>query len=216
MLVDLAQMPVDGLDAQASQWALGGHQTLKTYLMLANPERAEPDFLAPQLVRHWQTEARITPGERDDLADRLLTFHAARVKAHPDWRIEARPELVAGARRTVLAVIGQRNAQDTIYRQVIDGIGNKYPDQTLVSLTPGTDARGLIRANALVPGAYTRQAYEGHVAEAIARGRQAHGSRQRLGAIRRQCPAVGQPEEPTGHASPPGISPTTPSSGSAS
>lgn len=168
VLVDLAQMPVDGLDAQGSQWALGGHQTLKTYLMLANPERAEPDFLAPQLVRHWQTEARITPGERDDLADRLLTFHAARVKAHPDWRIEARPELVAGARRTVLAVIGQRNAQDTIYRQVIDGIGNKYPDQTLVSLTPGTDARGLIRANALVPGAYTRQAYDGHVAEAIA------------------------------------------------
>jgi type VI secretion system protein ImpL len=169
VLVDLSQMPVDGLDAQASQWALDGHHTLKTYLMLANPERAEPDFLGPQLVRHWQTEARITPGERDDLAERLLTFHAARVKAHPDWRIEASPELVAGARRTVLAVIGQRNAQDTIYRQVIDGIGNKYADQTLVSLTPGTDARGLVRANALVPGAYTRQAYEGHVAEAIAR-----------------------------------------------
>jgi len=169
VLVDLSQMPVDGLDAQASQWALDGHHTLKTYLMLANPERAEPDFLGPQLVRHWQTEARITPGERDDLAERLLTFHAARVKAHPDWRIEASPELVAGARRTVLAVIGQRNAQDTIYRQVIDGIGNKYADQTLVSLTPGTDARGLIRANALVPGAYTRQAYEGHVAESIAR-----------------------------------------------
>lgn len=168
VLVDLAQMQVDGLDAQASQWALDGHQTLKTYLMLANPARAEPDFLAPQMVRHWQTEARITPGERDDLAERLLTFHAARVKAHPDWRIEARPELVAGARRTVLAVIGQRNAQDTIYRQVIDGIGNKYPDQTLASLTPGTDARGLIRANALVRGAYTRQAYDGHVAEAIA------------------------------------------------
>lgn len=168
VLVDLAQMQVDGLDAQASQWALDGHQTLKTYLMLANPGRAEPDFLGPQLVRHWQTEARIAPGERDDLAERLLTFHAARLKAHPNWRIEARPELVAGARRTVLAVIGQRNAQDTIYRQVIDGIGNKYPDQTLGSLTPGTDARGLIRANALVPGAYTRQAYDGHVAEAIA------------------------------------------------
>ncbi|WP_454765721.1 ImcF-related family protein [Cupriavidus campinensis] len=166
-LADLAQLQVAGLDAQASQWAMSGHQTLKTYLMLANPERAEPDFLAPQLIRHWQTDARITPGERDDLAERLLQFHAEHLKAHPDWRIAARPELVSGARQTVLAVIGQRNAQDTVYRQVIDGIGSKYPDQTLVSLTPGTDARGLIRAHALVPGAYTRQAYDGHVANAI-------------------------------------------------
>ncbi|WP_454766951.1 ImcF-related family protein [Cupriavidus campinensis] len=166
-LADLAQLQVAGLDAQASQWAMSGHQTLKTYLMLANPERAEPDFLAPQLIRHWQTDARITPGERDDLAERLLKFHAEHLKAHPDWRIAARPELVSGARQTVLAVIGQRNAQDTVYRQVIDGIGSKYPDQTLVSLTPGTDARGLIRAHALVPGAYTRQAYDGHVANAI-------------------------------------------------
>lgn len=167
VLVDLAQVQVAGLNEQASQWALGGHQTLKTYLMLARPERAEPDFLAAQLVQHWQTDARITPGERDDLARRLLTFYAGHVRANPGWRIAARPEIVAGARQTVLAVIGQRNAQDTIYRQVIDEIGDRFPDQTLASLAPGIDTRGLVRANTLVPGAYTRQAYEGHVADAI-------------------------------------------------
>ncbi|MGO4765774.1 ImcF-related family protein [Cupriavidus sp. 2KB_3] len=168
-LADLAQVQAGGLDTQASEWALGGRDNIKTYLMLANPDRIEPDFLKAQLVRHWRTEARITPGEREDLAERLLAFHADHFKSHPDWRITAQPELVAGARRTVLAVIDQRNAQDTLYRQVIDGIGNRYPDQTLASLTTGTDARGLIRANTLVPGAYTRQAYEGDVAEAIER-----------------------------------------------
>lgn len=166
-LVDLAQMRATGLDEQTSRWALGGHEALKTYLMLASPERAEPAFLTPQLVRRWSTGARITPGEQQDLAERLFQFHAQHLKANPAWRIEPRAELVAGARATLLAVIGERNAQDTVYRGVIEGVGSKYPDQTLVSLTAGTDTRGLVRTGMTVPGAYTRQAYEGHVAAAI-------------------------------------------------
>ncbi|WP_043367952.1 ImcF-related family protein, partial [Cupriavidus sp. WS] len=59
-LVDLAQMRTDMLDEQTSRWALGGHEGLKTYLMLAAPERADPAFLTPQLVRRWSTDARIT------------------------------------------------------------------------------------------------------------------------------------------------------------
>nr|WP_318035528.1 ImcF-related family protein [Cupriavidus laharis] len=170
-LVDLAQMRTDSLDEQASRWALGGHQKLKTYLMLAHPERADSAFLTPQLVQHWSTDARITPGEQQDLAERLLKFYAQHLKTSPDWRIEPRPELVAGARQTLLAVIGERNAEDTIYQGVLNAFGdtgsNKYPDQNLVSLTAGTDPRGLVRTAATVPGVFTRQAYEGYVAPAI-------------------------------------------------
>ncbi|AJG24139.1 ImcF-related family protein [Cupriavidus basilensis] len=170
-LVDLAQLRTTVLDAATNRVALSGHQALKTYLMLANPERAEPAFLAPQLVRHWSTDARITPGERQDLAERLLTFYAEHLKSNPAGRIEPRPELVAGARQTLLAVIGERNAEDTIYRGVIqafgESAGSKYPDQTLAALTAGTDPRGLVRAAAIVPGVFTRQAYEGYVAPAI-------------------------------------------------
>ncbi|WP_354686733.1 ImcF-related family protein [Cupriavidus necator] len=170
-LVDLAQMQTTTLDDQTSKRALGGHQGLKAYLMLAHPERAEPDFLTQQLMQHWSTDARITPGEQQDLAERLLKFYAQHLKANPAWRIEPRPELVAGARQTLLAVIGERNAEDTIYQGIItafgDNSGNKYPDQTLASLTAGTDPRGLVRAAAIVPGVFTRQAYEGYVAPAI-------------------------------------------------
>ncbi|MHA7684149.1 ImcF-related family protein [Cupriavidus sp. PET2-C1] len=170
-LVDLAQLRTTVLDAATNRVALGGHQALKTYLMLANPERAEPAFLAPQLVQHWSTEARITPGARQDLAERLLTFYAAHLKSNPAGRIAPRPELVAGARQTLLAVIGERNAEDTVYRGVIQAFGehagSKYPDQTLAALTAGTDPRGLVRAAAIVPGVFTRQAYEGYVASAI-------------------------------------------------
>ncbi|WP_416050824.1 ImcF-related family protein [Cupriavidus basilensis] len=170
-LVDLAQLRTTVLDAATNRVALSGHQALKTYLMLANPERAEPAFLAPQLVQHWSTDARMTPGERQDLAERLLTFYAQHLKANPAWHIEPRPELVAGARQTLLAVIGERNAEDTVYRGVIQAFGehagSKYPDQTLAALTAGTDPRGLVRATAIVPGVFTRQAYEGYVAPAI-------------------------------------------------
>ncbi len=170
-LVDLAQMQTTTLDDQTSKWALGGHQGLKTYLMLAHPERAEPAFLAPQLVQHWSTDARITPGERQDLAERLLKFYAQHLPSNPSWRIEPRPELVAGARQTLLAVIGQRNAEDTVYHGIISAFGDsgasKYPDQTLALLTAGTDPRGLLRSAAIVPGVFTRQAYEGYVAPAI-------------------------------------------------
>lgn len=170
-LVDLAKMRTDTLDEQTSRQATGGHQELKTYLMLAHPERAEPAFLTPQLVQHWSTDARITPGERQDLAERLLKFHARQLKANPTWRIEPRVELVAGARQTLLAVIGERNAEETVYQGIINAFagngGSKYPDQTLVSLTAGTDPRGLVRTATIVPGVFTREAYDGYVAPAI-------------------------------------------------
>ncbi|EHP37669.1 hypothetical protein OR16_41506, partial [Cupriavidus basilensis OR16] len=64
-----------------------------------------------------------------------------------------------------------RNAEDTVYRGVIHAFGenggSKYPDQTLAALTAGTDTRGLFRSAAVVPGIFTRQAYEGYVAPAI-------------------------------------------------
>ncbi|AQV93833.1 type VI secretion protein VasK [Cupriavidus necator] len=169
-LVDLAQMQTTTLDEQTSKWALSGHQGLKAYLMLAEPERADAAFLTPQLVQHWSTEARITPGEQQDLAERLLGFYARHLKANPGWAIEPQPELVAGARQTLLAVIGQRNAGDTIYQGILTAFGDsnsKYPDQSLALLTSGTDPRGLVRAAATVPGVFTRQAYEGYIAPAI-------------------------------------------------
>ena len=166
-LVDLSRLRTDGLSEETAKWALDGRDTLKAYLMLAHPERVEPAFLSRELAAHWSTDARITPGQRQDLAERFAKFYAEHLKANPDWHIEPRPDLVAGARQTLLAVIGERNAVDTVYQNLLDGAGAKYPDQTLASLTAGTDPRGLMRASATVPGVFTRQAYEGYVEAAI-------------------------------------------------
>lgn len=162
-LVDLAQIPTDQLDDQTNKIALEGHHALKAYLMLAEPARAEAVFLTPQLTRHWRTSANLSDGAKLDLSERLLGFYAQQLKAHPDWRIQPRQDLVGSARQTLLAVIVVKNSEDTVYQSVLDAVGGKYPDQSLATLTPGTDPRGLLRTSATVPGAFTRQAYEGTI-----------------------------------------------------
>ncbi|WP_175951962.1 ImcF-related family protein [Burkholderia sp. BCC0405] len=166
-LIDLTQMPTTHVDDQVNRLARDGHAALKTYLMMADPQRADAAFMTPQLVRHWNGGIGLSPGEKLDLSQRLLAFYAQHLGAHPDWRITPRDELVAGARQTLLAVIGVKNSEDTIYQGILDSVAHKYPDQTLATLTDGTDTRGLLKTTASVPGAYTRQAWDGTVEAAI-------------------------------------------------
>jgi len=166
-LVDLSQMQTDSLDDHANAAAVEGHKALKTYLMLADPSRVDASFITPQLMHYWSTNANVSVGAKLDISERLLGFYARHLKSHDAWRIQPRAELVNASRQTLLSVIGVRNSEDTVYQTVLAGVGNKYPDQTLASLTAGTDTRGLIRTSVTVPGVYTRQAYEGYVAAAI-------------------------------------------------
>ncbi|MEJ0003870.1 MAG: hypothetical protein WDN30_10305 [Pararobbsia sp.] len=88
-------------------------------------------------MRYWRPNANLPPGEKLDLSERLLGFYARHLPAHEDWRIPLRPELVNASRQTLLAVTGVKNSEDTIYQGILDAVGNKYPDQTLPSLTCG-------------------------------------------------------------------------------
>jgi type VI secretion system protein ImpL len=166
-LVDLGQMSTAQVDTQSSQVAQDGQQALKTYLMMADPQRADPASMAPQLGQHWNLDTGLRPGEKMDLSTQLLGFWAQHFPAHPDWRIQPREDLVGNARQTLLAIIGVRNSEDTIYQGILDSVGHKYPDQTLASLTAGTDTRGLFSTSATVPGGFTRQAWEGSIEAAI-------------------------------------------------
>lgn len=166
-LVDLGQMSTTQVDSQSSQMAQDGQQALKTYLMMADPQRADPPFMTPQLQHHWNLDTGLRPGEKLDLSAQLMGFWAQHFPAHPDWRIQPREDLVGNARQTLLAIIGVKNSEDTIYEGILDSVGHKYPDQTLASLTAGTDTRGLFATSATVPGVFTRQAWEGSIEAAI-------------------------------------------------
>ena len=166
-LVDLGQMSTVQVDEQSSQVAQQGQQALKTYLMMAEPQRADPAFMTPHLEQHWNLDSGLPFGEKLDLSAQLLGFWAQHFPAHSEWRIEPREELVGNARQTLLAIIGVKNSEDTIYQGVLEAVGRKYPNQSLASLTAGTDTRGLFSTSATVPGVFTRQAWEGTIESAI-------------------------------------------------
>ncbi|AET92161.1 ImcF domain-containing protein [Burkholderia sp. YI23] len=166
-LVDLSQMPTTDLDDQVTKVAQDGQSALKTYLMMAEPQHADAAFMTPQLAQYWNIPANLTAGEKIDLSQHLLGFWAERLAAHPDWKIQPREDLISTGRQTLLAVIGVKNSEDTIYQGVLTAVGHKYPDQTLASLTAGTDTRGVFRTTVTVPGVFTRQAWEGSIEAAI-------------------------------------------------
>jgi type VI secretion system protein ImpL len=166
-LIDLGQMSTAQVDSQSSQMAQDGQQALKTYLMMADPQRVDTAFMTPQLAHHWNLDTGLRPGEKLDLSTQLMGFWAQHLPAHPDWRIQLREDLVGNARQTLLAMIGVRNSEDTIYQGVLDSVGHKHPDQSLASLTAGTDTRGLFATSATVPGVFTRQAWEASIEAAI-------------------------------------------------
>ena len=143
------------------------YNRLKAYLMLADPARADPDFLAQQIASVWPTITTLPPGEWQDSSQRLASFFARHLKAHPDWRIQTSASLVTTARSALVNQIGLANADDTIYQSILDSVRGKYADLSLPALLHGADAQGLFTTATTVPGIYTRAAWNGMISEAI-------------------------------------------------
>ncbi|MFP3409561.1 ImcF-related family protein, partial [Pseudomonas sp. SIMBA_065] len=63
--------------------------------------------------------------------------------------------------------LGQRNAESSLYQQVLDTAANHYPALGLQQRVGDTDASALFASAEQVPGVFTRQAWEGQVRAAI-------------------------------------------------
>ncbi|CAB3762702.1 ImcF-related family protein [Paraburkholderia humisilvae] len=144
-----------------------GYDALKTYLMLADPQRTDAAFLDKMLVSFWALPPGMSAGERDDLAQHLAAFYATHLQTHPDWRIPISDALVTASRSTLINQIGLANGDDIVYRSILDDVKGKFADASLAMLLDGTDARGLFSTTQRVPGIYTRAAWDGMIADAI-------------------------------------------------
>uniref|UniRef100_UPI00353170CC ImcF-related family protein n=1 Tax=Pseudomonas faucium TaxID=2740518 RepID=UPI00353170CC len=137
---------------QRAERAKQAYDQLKAYLMLARPEKADAAFLVRTLGAAEPT---------------LWTFFAEQLPANPDWAIQADARLIAQVRQVLLGQLGQRNADTSLYQRALDAAANHYPAQGLEQLVGDTDASTLFDTAASVPGVFTRQAWEGHVRQAI-------------------------------------------------
>ncbi|NWF24497.1 type VI secretion protein VasK, partial [Pseudomonas sp. IPO3749] len=147
--------------------ARDAYAQLKAYLMMARPEKADAGFLVKTLGDTQPTRPGIAPGRWQSLAPNLWQFYGEHLAANPAWRIEADPRLVAQVRQVLLGQLGQRNAEASLYQQLLDDAANHFPDLGLHQLVGDTDASVLFSTGASVPGVFTRQAWEGQVRQAI-------------------------------------------------
>ncbi|OXI83622.1 type VI secretion protein VasK [Burkholderia sp. AU31652] len=170
-----------GGDAQVQ----AAYDTLKTYMMLAKPERATAAFLIPQLAAtsapERPTNSQLSKGSWEDLRQQAIAFfanHVGRGAASSQVALAIVPDnnLIASTRQTIIGVRGIQNSGDAIHQQIIDEATPKYPPLSLATLlgdaasqssAGSATSRGLFGTTATVPGVFTRAAWEERISKAI-------------------------------------------------
>ncbi len=147
------------------------YNALKAYLMLADKSHAEPAHLGDQLTRHWRGWLETNRGAmpREQLlrtAEGLLAFYLSQVN-DPAWpRIEPKLALVDAARDQLRQVVRGMTARERVYADIKARAGTRYPAMTVARIV-GEQDRLLVQGSCAVPGAFTREAWEGYVRGAI-------------------------------------------------
>ncbi|WP_105653042.1 ImcF-related family protein [Cronobacter malonaticus] len=143
------------------------YDVLKGYLMLAQPDKLEAGWLAKTLTNAWPKRQGVTDGLWQALSPKLLAFYAQNLSAHPEWKIKPDAELISTVRQILLKQIGQRNAETGLYQEMLKRVASNWPDLQLADMTGDTDASTLFTTEEVVPGMFTRQAWEEQVQGAI-------------------------------------------------
>lgn len=164
-LATLADLPPRS--PQRASLAKPGYDQLKAYLMMARPEKADAAFYVQVMERVAPTHAGVSTALWQSLAPDLHAFYMQNLPSQPTWKITPDARLINQARQVLLEQIGRRNAESTLYENMLIQVRRNYADMTLEDMTPQTDATRLFSTEAVVPGMFTRQAWEGGIQEAI-------------------------------------------------
>lgn len=143
------------------------YDVLKSYLMLARPDKADAVWLAKNVLKTLPKRQNVPDGTWQDIAPKLLGFYAQNLPAHPEWKIKPEAELISTVRQILLKQIGQRNAESGLYQDMLKRVASNWPDLTLADMTGDTDATTVFSTDEVVPGMFTRQAWEEQVQDAI-------------------------------------------------
>lgn len=143
------------------------YDVLKSYLMMARPDKADAEWLAKNVLKALPKRQNVPDGTWQALAPKLLSFYAQNLPAHPEWKIKPDAELISTVRQILLKQIGQRNAESGLYQEMLKRVASNWPDLTLADMTGDTDASTVFRTDEVVPGMFTRQAWEEQVQDSI-------------------------------------------------
>ena len=149
------------------QWAKMAYDQLKLYLMLARPEHMDAAWFSTALLQDWPTRDGVKDGVWQGMAPSLLSFFCTQLVTHPEWRLRADENMVSQARSLLVRLMGVRNSESTLYQKMLSQVAHLYVDMRLEDMTGDTDAARLFSTTEIVPGMFTRQAWEQAVQPAI-------------------------------------------------
>jgi type VI secretion system protein ImpL len=150
-----------------AQLAKSGYDQLKAWLMMARPDKADGTFYARIMTDVQPTRLGMSTGLWQSLAPDLWAFYITELSKQPQWKITPDAQLVSQSRQVLLQQIGHRNAESTLYENMLKSVRRNFADVSLEDMTGGTDARRLFTTREVVPGMFTRQAWEGGIQQAI-------------------------------------------------
>lgn len=162
---------------QRMRLAKPGYDQLKAWLMMSRPDKVDGAFYAQTMKTVQPTRVGISAGLWQSLAPDLWDFYISELPEQPQWKITQDAQLVSQSRQVLLQQIGRRNAEGTLYENMLKSVRRNFADVSLEDMTSGTDARRLFSTDEVVPGMFTRQAWEGGIQQAIEKRRTRAGMR---------------------------------------
>lgn len=152
---------------QRAALAKPGYDQLKAWMMMSRPDKVDGAFYAATMKTVQPTRQGISTGLWQSLAPDLWAFYLYELPEQPQWKITTDAQLVSQSRQVLLQQIGRRNAESTLYENMLKSVRRNFADVSLEDMTSGTDARRLFTTEEVVPGMFTRQAWEGGIQQAI-------------------------------------------------
>lgn len=152
---------------QRAQLAKPGYDQLKAWMMMSRPDKVDGAFYAQTLKEVQPVRMGISTGLWQSLSPDLWAFYISELPKQPQWKITPDAQLVSQSRQVLLQQIGRRNAESTLYENMLKSVRRNFADVSLEDMTSGTDARRLFTTEEVVPGMFTRQAWEGGIQQAI-------------------------------------------------
>jgi type VI secretion system protein ImpL len=149
------------------QRARSTYDQLKLWLMLARPEHMDATWFSTTLMHDWPKRDGVRDGIWQGMAPSLLSFWGAQLVTHPQWKLDDDESMVSQARSLLVRLMGVRNSESTLYQKMLSQVTHLYVDMRLEDMTGETDASRLFSTTEMVPGMFTRQAWEQSVQPAI-------------------------------------------------
>lgn len=103
------------------------------------------------------TRMGISTGLWQSLAPDLWAFYLSLLPERPEWKIIPDAQRVSQSRQVLLQQLGRRNAESTLYENMLKSVRRNFADVSLEDMTSGTDARRLFTTDEVVLGMFTRQ-----------------------------------------------------------